>query len=394
MKTLILKMVGLRFAAFCCAWPVATCTTSATAGLLESYEHRPGRDFLLPAVLANLQGGVQMDNLPDGRLVMVTTRESAPFTTAGVELRVETAVGSRDFRYLGDLPLPAVDAAWPNPGGFLAISQNNSGVVRVAFGNSNYSVGILDAAALTIPAVAPAVGTPAPVAVKWFDSLGFNLSASGNFLATGAWRNNTELAIASGDFVNSQLNLLDVTSPVGNPTVPLRINGPAGASGGIAFDEDGDLYYGVGFGVGVGNIRKFDKASWPTTTQNFTAGELQASALSAAWLQFDTDENLLVGGGNFFGSGQINFFAIFGGPSYSGAPRTFDPDTGSSSNTYSLVYNDATGEILAWDNFGSNPRQVFVIAPETVPEPATVIMFALGAVVLGAGAWIRNKKTN
>ena len=77
----------------------------ATASQFDSYEHLPARDFLLPTVLSNLQGGALMDNLPDGRLVMVTTRESAPFTTSGVELRIETAVGSRNFRYVGDLPL-------------------------------------------------------------------------------------------------------------------------------------------------------------------------------------------------------------------------------------------------------------------------------------------------
>jgi len=361
----------------------------AAADLYSDYEHRPARDFQLPQVLSGSQGGTLLDNLPDGRLVMMTTRESAPFTTDGVELRIETAVGSRDFRYLGDIPFSGgMDSIWFNPGGFLTINNNGSNP-QIAVGNSSSSLAVFGANELDVlpTLAAPA---PAPLAITWFDNLGADLSVDGSFIASAAWRSDTILAVGSADGSKSQVHLLDATSSPAAPAVTLVIDNAPFGTGGLSFDENGSAYFGVGYGPGVGDIRRFDTSGWPAT-QNFADGTLVTTLLSAGWIQFDVAGNLLVGGGDTFGSKvQLNYFAIQNALSQQ---RLFDPDTVTGTNAYNLAYNPVTGEILVWDNFTfvADPQHVFVFAAETVPEPATWALMLIGLVSLGAVAVSRRK---
>lgn len=383
---------NIRWALILAGLAVASTTTpaSVSAETFTDYEHRPAQDFTLPAVLSGSQGGTLLDILPDGRLVMMTTRLSG-FDTDGVELRIETAVGARDFRYVGDLPLPGGDPLWFNPGGFLTINNDVTNP-RIAIGNSNYSLAVLEANQLnSLPTLLAPVA--APLTITWFENLGADLPVGESFVAAAAWRDATTLAVASGTGFGgeSHLHLLDVTSSPGSPTIALVIDNAPAETGGITFDANGNAYFGVGFGANVGDIRRFDTSAWPTP-QNFADGTLVTTLLSTGWIQFDAEGNLLVGGGDLFGStGQLNYFAI---ENPLGLQRLFDPDTAHPANGYNLAYNPVTGEILVWDNFGTDPQQVFLFAAETVPEPATWAMMGIGLAVFGTAVATRRSRRN
>jgi len=371
-------------------WGLHFVAQPVAADLYSEYEHRPTRDFQLPQVLSGSQGGTLLDNLPDGRLVMMTTRESASFTTDGVELRIETAVGSRDFRYVGDIPFSGgTDSIWFNPGSFLTVSDHGSNP-QIAIGNSSASLAVFGANQLDLlpTLVAPAL---APLSITWFDNLGSSLSQDGSFVASAAWRSDSVLAVGSADGSKSQLHLLDVNSNPTTPAVTLVIDNAPFGTGGITFDANGNAYFGVGYGPGVGDIRQFDTSSWPAT-QNYGDGALVTTLLSAGWIQFDVEGNLLVGGGDTFGtSGQENYFAIVNALSQQ---RLFDPDTITGNNAYNLAYNPVTGEILVWDNFTfvADPLHVFVFAAEAVPEPAAWGLMLVGLISLGGFAVARRKR--
>ncbi|MCE9548112.1 MAG: PEP-CTERM sorting domain-containing protein [Planctomycetia bacterium] len=342
----------------------------AAASLFDSYTRQPSREFDLPAISSapgTSQGGTQMDNLPDGRLVLVTTRITAFFTGYG-EVRVETAPGSHVFNYVGDLPLPTLDNIWYNPPVFLTINQQTG---KVAVGNGSGSLGIFDA--------------NNPGGVQWFEGV-----AGGNFLGNAAWRNGTQLAVTSSDFAENRVDLLNITNGHVDPVIagPADINGVG--SGGVAFDAAGNAYVGVGYGSAVGEIRKFDTSTWPTPVQLFTDGTLVTTQLSAAWLQFDSEGNLLVGGADTFGgSGHTNYFSIV---DPSGQVRSFDPDGNSVNDAYNVVYNQHSGEILVWDDsYGSDPLHVFVFAADAVPEPASLTLLAGGGMMLAVGMWRRRR---
>lgn len=370
-----------------------TAYATAHAGAFESYQVRTALEFSLPG---SMNGGLSvMEALPDGRLVVVTTRASG-FNPGPAELYLENGVGTRDFRYLGDLPLSGADPVWYNPGAFISTSRNTSGVVSVAVGNSSFSVGVFDASQLIVPGSAPSIGTAAPVAVDWY------LPDDTLFVSGGTWYDNRYLMLASGSFGSpSALTQLDTNSSPASPVNPTVVSGPTnGASSGIGFDAAGNLYYGNGYDYGTfgagdtGQINRYDLATWQAALVgvplSFGAGSDITQLLSANWLSFDAEGNLIVGGGNSFGSdpNSKNFLALVKlmPDGTVDSIRTFDPDTGNSSNSYSIVLNRATGEILAFDPFGSDPRQVFVIS---VPEPASV---SLAGIALALLLWRKRRR--
>jgi len=236
----------------------------------------------------NLPAGASVfDVLNDGRLILLV----------GADVHVEAAAGSHDFAQAGTLPaadFPSFGAA------FIRLSPNGS---RIAVGNnggssfSNYQVGIFDADTL---------------AGVWF--------VAGHFDAE--WIDNSRLALTAGDFVNpSVVTVLDTTSP--NPLVPVNItivDNIGGASGGIAFDSEGNLYTGNGFQTsgpsGTGAVMAFPRASWmgalgggpPLDFE--TDGVLIVDVLSASPLAFDGNGNLIVGGGDFSSGTDYDFVAL------------------------------------------------------------------------------------
>ena len=356
----------------------------AHAGAFESYQLRPALSFSLPG--SNSEGTSVMDALPDGRLVVVTTRATI-FNPGPAELYLESAVGTRDFRYLGDLPLSTTDNIWYNPGAFIRVSPSAAGT-KIAIGNSSYSVGVFDAASLIVPASAPSIGTAAPVSVTWHQP------SSSAFLSSASWYNDQYLAIANAPF-GGPANLYMLDTQTGN--TKLVVAGPgSGASSGIAFDAANNLLYGNGYDYSAngetGELRRFDPSNWQSVAFGadpalaFTAGENLGEILSANSLAFDDEGNLLIGGGDSFGSDPTkkNFFAIADllPDGTVGTIRQFDPDSGYNANSYSLTLNRATGEILAFDPFGSNPSQVFVV---TIPEPTTTVLVLCAAAGLLIG---------
>lgn len=118
------------------------------------------------------------------------------------------------------------------------------------------------------------------------------------------------LFVAAGDFSlpASKLYSVDLTS--GTP-VDLLTDLP-GASGGVCLDGAGNLYAGNGFAYGApnetGEIRKFSLAR-PVPWAWYTDGELVADILIAGSLVRAGNGKMVVGGGDFFGGGETNFFA-------------------------------------------------------------------------------------
>jgi len=290
--------------------------------------------YRLMASFALPPGAAAFDDLEEGRLIAIVADG----------IYRETGVGSRQFTAVGTLPgadIPSYGAAFirVSPDGLLLAIGNNGG----AFG-SNYQVGVFDLDTLS--------GT-------WF--------SAGHF--DGAWVDNNRVAVTYGDFVNpSIVSILDVTSPdPENPVNTTVIDSIGGASGGIAFDADGNLFTGNGFQFagpsGTGTIKAFSLSDWTGaltgTALNFeTEGTLVIDILSASPIDFDSDGNLFVGGGDF-SSADHDFVGLVRGAAIAGAlagggpvnpadplsVRRLDPDATDDSNFYSAVFNGTTKEL-------------------------------------------------
>ena len=315
----------------------------------DAFEHYAlVRTFELPDAAGSLGA------LGDGRVITLVTDQ----------VYVETVPGSGDFGFYGSLP----DANLPSYGAaFLRVSPDGT---KIAVGNNggdessppDFQVGVFDVASLT--------GT-------WF--------TAGHFDA--AWVDNTHLAVTAGDFAGpSFVTALDTTSAdPANPTNPVVVNNIGGASGGIAFDNAGNLYTSNGFSFigpsGTGATKAFENAVWtaalsggPVPDFEFD-GTLVVDVLSASPLAFDVEGNLLVAGGDLYGSGEGDFVAIVhssavaralaglgaADPNDPSEVRRLDPDAVSSSNFYWTAYNPATRELYVRD-FGDATVYVFMDA--------------------------------
>lgn len=324
--------------------------------------------FVLPP------GASTFDVHPDGRI----------FALAGNLLYGESDPGSHNFLSAGVVP----GADFSSFGaGFLRFSPDG-GTFAVGNGGgasfSNYQVGVFDSISLT---------------GRWL--------SAGHFDAE--WADTTHLALTAGTFGQpAHVSLLDTASadPL-NPANPMVVNGIGGASGGIAFDAAGGLFTANGFSTtgpsGTGEIRYFGAADWQAaatgTPLDFElVGTMIADVLSAVPLIFDTEDNLLIGGSDFFGTDR-NFAALVHADVITraiagGSPadvlnvaelRRLDPDGSNDSNIYDVNYNPASGELLLRDG-----ATVYVYA---VPEPATAVLLLLGAATLSLHARGRREST-
>lgn len=270
----------------------------------------------------SLPGSGPWDLLPDGRVLQL--RGSDVFRQDALNASTYSRIGSLDPALFPNF------GAGPSPS-FLRVSPDGS---RLAVGNNRFSaanaVYVADTAALNPAAHTPVTTITAP-----------------NFDA--AWDGNSRLYVTGGDASTfaSVVTRLDLEPNSIPPTATRVLTGIGDASGGVTV-HDGSLYVGVGFlfGGSAGEIRRFDANAFATLTAPaaFTTGTIFADALSGASLGFDPLGNLLVGGGDSFGSPPDSGYAAVVDPAQPGNPLRLSPAGALSS--YQITFNHATGELL------------------------------------------------
>lgn len=216
------------------------------------------QDTKQPFDLPNGAGLIEI--LPDGRILLV----------GNSKLWVEDSPGARGFH---EVDAPAFGAP-----SFLRVSPSGN---KAAAGN--YSTGQVDF--FKLPYVAGSQVKSVPLSsydAEWYDET--YLLVNGQ--ATGG----------------SQVSLIDTSD---DSVKPIIVSIP-GASGGISFDSDGNLYTGIGADgrPSTGLIKAYKFSEWDAEHRSggsgldfSTRGRDAANFLSAAFLSFDGDDNLTVGGG-------------------------------------------------------------------------------------------------
>lgn len=298
---------------------------------------------------------------PDGRLVVAR----------GLEILVETSARSGTYQSLGVLPgtPPLFGPA------FIKVAPDGR---RLAYGDNDGHVGVF--------------GFPGLLG-QWFDVPHFE----------AFFWSDTQLLVSTPGGVS----LFDVTSTSAtNPINPLVITNVGGASGGIVVDAVGRLYTGNGFMFAgpsaTGTIKAFDPSQWqPAASGGIPAdfegsGTLVGTVLSAGSLGFDAEGNLLVGGGDFFGSAGQGFASvILSGalqdalagiapvdPSDPVRALQLDPAPGPSS--YYTILHDPSGDALLLQDFAADDLQVYVRAAHRGSGEDFTLHVGVGGVPAGA----------
>jgi hypothetical protein len=215
-----------------------------------------------------------------------------------------------------------------------------------------------------------------------------------NFAA--AWYDHNRLAITAADpntFLG-EVSVLDLSN--GQSTRVLELDG---ASGGLAFDHQGNLFTGNGFdvlpgGSETGDIRAFLAADIAEVLNGqrgvlefASAGQFIGQLLSASGMAFDANGNLFIGGGDF-NRGEFDYFAIAdelavqraidGLGSLDGSDLfTADPD-GEPFSFYGAMFNDITGEWLV-----ASGSSVTLYRYAEIPAPGTCLVLTLGIGFVG-----------
>lgn len=330
-RSLRSKAVALGLGATCAILP----STSFAQGF-TNYHVQPS--FQLP------EGSGAVGVKPSGEIVALV----------GSTVYVETASGSRQFSALGTLA--GADLASFGPA-FVRVSPNGS---KLAVGNNggvdttNFQVGVF--------------ALDATLVGNWYTINHFD----------AAWIDNRLLAVSMGTFPappeqgKSNVIALDTTSDPASPISIQLVAEFTGASGGLAFDHAGNFFIGNG---STGAVRSFAKAERDAALASGgaplnldTQGKPILTLLSASPLQFDFEDNLLVGGSGagqgfvglvkaeavdsaFAGKGQVDT------SSTSTVVQRLDPDTANASNFYTVLTNDARKEFYVQDL--STPTTLF-----------------------------------
>lgn len=191
------------------------------------------------------------------------------------------------------------------------------------------------------------------------------------------FRDSRHLFINGGWGSGSGIYVLDTQAGPGAAILPLFDDIP-GASAGLAFDHDGNLITGVGWGATrTGELRivpaaLIDAALAGETVISYEDDGLLLAhhVLSAAHLAVDAEGNLFVGGGDVFGStGEFGYAAlisseVLGRVLDGGPPLDPDddhelvriaPDPCANDDTVSIVYVDAVEMAIVSANLASLP---------------------------------------
>lgn len=309
-----------------------------------------------------------IDVLPDGRIIALS----------GANVFIETAVGSKTFPATPNATLAGLNLG--SAAAFLRVSPDGS---RIAVGNnggpsfSDFRIGVYATADFSGQVFS---GLP------HYDARFFG---------------NNELIISRGGatFADpSSVVALDVTQDPMSAVTRLLVSGIGGASAGVFVDAAGRLVTGNGFQNSgpsqTGDIRSFGPGEWQPGLSggpavNFeTGGTLVARLLGAASLGFDSEGNLLVGGGEF--NGQPDYAGIVRASRYldtlagMASPvtasemvdlRQLFPQPVSVFSSHSWTWNPVLGEGYL-TRFGESTTWV------VVPEPVSVVLLAAGGAVL------------
>jgi len=372
-------------------WAALAGAATVHGALFDDYAVYDQRQLWLPDVsdAGHLQAASVMDTLADGRLLVVTTRDSNTIkqdaSDALPQLFLQSAAGSKQFDWVADLPLadpPLGDVPWIDyAGAFLSVSPSGH---RVAVGNNLGTVGVFSTRELRPEG--------SPPAVTWFDLYDDAADYVDEFDA--AWIGDRLLAVshlpwANGSPDDARISILDTRSSPDDVVFDAVIDGLF-ASAGVAVDTAGAIYTAEGYRVdgylATGTVKRFSATQWQDARNEGTpldfryrgslvppSGQAYSSAGS---LLLDAAGHLLIGGG-LLGSGtdQTEGFAVV--RPVSGTARRFDPADPSheQENFYSLTYNDVTGDIFAVEPFGASSnvpvdnRLVHVISPHaTLPD--------------------------
>jgi hypothetical protein len=280
------------------------------------------------------------DFLHDGRLAAYT----------GDNVYVEQAAGSSNFVLLGGVPAQFQGGSDP---AFLLTSPNGlffvlgAGAGGAQFPNPDFNGNIY---------ILPRTGGTAQLMAR------IPFSQSAVFSAP------FELFVNRGEasFTSSSVARLDLRT---GAVLTVIANIP-GASGGVGFDRQGNLYTGIGFStVGrTGEIRRFSRqdvnqALHAGVPLDFGQGQFVVQSLSATGLLFDQQGDLWVGGGDVFGgnSGYIEEIDPETGQVLRRVdPRDGDPDNGPV-GFFTLAITDPRSCTLAASDFFDPARTVYFI---------------------------------
>jgi len=313
---------------------VAACIACASASLaLGGFDPYGGsfREVTAPSVAAG-SFGVAGAALPDGRLLAAT----------GLEVYVETAVGSGAFALAATIDPGVTDGSDP---GFLSVSPDGS---RIAFGAGfGRPIVVFDAASLD-------AGSPGSISAGVADV--FDVEHFG-----AAWRDGDSLALTNS------AGVIELDTATGDTTT--LVTNIGGASGGVAFDDAGNLYTANGFdlvagGTATGEIRAFSPDELAPADFE-TGGAFVAEILSGSPLHLDGFGNLIVGGGDAAG-GDAGYVGVF--DLVTGELAAYDP-LGTGDAFYSAFVNGATGELVI-----QSGSRWFVYE---IPAPSAALLFPL-----------------
>ncbi|MBL0920777.1 MAG: hypothetical protein IBJ10_01470 [Phycisphaerales bacterium] len=301
---------------------------------------------------------------PDGAGARTLTSDGRMLTMVGADVFLQDAPLSGSFTRLG-----GIDASLLNSFGASCVALSPDGST-LAIGDGNFGPGsrvhFVSFADLNGGGAAP---------VWSVDAASYEAH----------WHADGRLFLSGADFTDSFVSVVEGVER-GGATVRRVVENIVGASAGVTV-RDGWVYTANGFdfdpgsGSGIGDVRAFDLGMLGAGGSfDFESdGVLVASALSGLSLGFDGAGNMLIGGGDFGDPAQFGFAAVVDGGAISAALMGLGPAgdadelrlSPAGQNTYSILFNGGTQELLVW-GFGDG-----LVHRYAVPTPGGVACVGL-----------------